>query len=278
MTRHETDAPATPPINAAPAASGRSAARHSETAEARRTERDLAAAVRDGGFLLHFQRRVRLADRRMLGAEALIRWPHRKRGLVAPAGFIPLAERSGHIARIGGWVLQAACAEASGWPTPWTVSVNVSMRQIADGSLLAQLGAVLEQTALPPERLELELTESLLLDTDLDTLLTLSAIRDLGVGVALDDFGVGHAGLSLLKRLPLTAMKLDRSLLRDLPGDAEDATIARAVIATGRVLGLTVVAEGVETAEQCAFLIDAGCDDGQGFWFGRPGPAGALRS
>jgi EAL domain-containing protein (putative c-di-GMP-specific phosphodiesterase class I) len=270
MTAPETAA--APPMLAA-----RVPAMQYETAEARRTERDLAAAVRSGGFLLHYQPRLRLATAQPVGAEALVRWPHRRRGLVSASSFIPLAERSGHIAGIGAWVLRTACEDARHWPGDRIVSVNVSVQQIADGSLLPQLADALEESGLPPEQLELELTEALVLDTGLDTLLTLSAIRDLGVGIALDDFGVGQAGLSMLKRLPLTAMKLDRSLLRELPGCPEDATIARAVIETGRVLGLTVVAEGVESAEQFAFLRDAGCDEGQGYWLGRPVPADELR-
>lgn len=248
-----------------------------EAAQRRRLQRDLEAATRDNAFILHYQPRLSLATGETTGAEALIRWPHRKRGLVPPNAFIPQAERAGLITSIGGWVVRAAAATAAAWPADWTVSVNVSARQLFDGALLQQVATALAESGLPPDRLELELTESLLVDVNLDTLLTLSAIRDLGVGIALDDFGTGFASLAMLKRLPLTVMKLDRSLVRDLPADREDAAIVRAVIQTGHALGLFVVAEGIETEAQRAFLSAIGCDEGQGFLFSHPVPAPQLQ-
>jgi EAL domain-containing protein (putative c-di-GMP-specific phosphodiesterase class I) len=197
---------------------------------------------------------------------------------VSAASFIPLAEEAGLITTIGGWVLLAACREAMRWQQPWVVSVNVSPRQITEGALLGQVAAALDVSGLDPERLELELAESTLLGVDIDSLLTLSAIRDLGAGVGLDNFGTGLASLSMLKRLPLTSMKIDRSLVRDLPLDGEDAAIVRAVIDTAKALGLIAVAEGIETEAQRAFLAACGCPEGQGFLFGRPAPAEALRS
>ncbi len=154
--------------------------------------------------------------------------------------------------------------------------MNVSARQLHDGALLDQVAAALEESGLMPECLELELTESLLIEVETETLLVLSAIRDLGVGLALDDFGTGYASLAVLKRLPLTAMKLDRSLVRDLPGDREDAAIVRAVVETGHALGLHVVAEGIETEAQRVFLASIGCDEGQGYLFGQPVPPASL--
>lgn len=247
-----------------------------EAAEKRRLRRDLDAATRDDGFVLHYQPRLSLGTGELTGAEALIRWPHAKRGLIQPGSFIPLAESTGQITAIGGWVLRAACMEAAGWTRAATVSVNVSARQLADEALLQQVAQALLESELPPERLELELTESLLVDVSMDTLLTLSAIRDLGVGIALDDFGTGFASLAMLKRLPLTVMKLDRSMVRDLPQDREDAAIVRAIVQTGHALGLSVVAEGIETEQQRAFLSGTGCDEGQGYLFSHPLPADRL--
>ena len=251
--------------------------RKAEVAEQRRLRRDLVDATGKGAFMLHFQPRMSLGSGRPTGAEALIRWPHRRRGMVSPGEFIPLAEATGLVVPIGGWVLETACVEAATWPDAAMISVNVSARQLEDNVLLRQVAAALERSSLPPERLELELTEGMLIDIGVETLLTLSAIRDLGVGLALDDFGTGFASLAMLKRLPLTVMKLDRSLVRALPRDREDAAIVRAVIATGHALGLSVVAEGVETECQRAFLSGSGCDEGQGYLFSQPVPAEQVR-
>ncbi len=250
--------------------------RRTAAAERRRLERDLAMAAQQQRLLLHYQPLLALASGEVRAAEALLRWPQRGQGMIAPSVFIPIAEESGQIVPIGGWVLRAACREARRWRQPWAVSVNVSARQIAAGALLGQVAAALEESGLPPERLELELPESQMLAVDTETLLALSAVRDLGVGLALDDFGTGQTSLSVLKRLPLTAMKLDRSLVRGLPADREDAAIARALIATAHALGLSVVAEGIETEAQRAFLAAAGCDDGQGYLFSEPLPPERL--
>jgi EAL domain-containing protein (putative c-di-GMP-specific phosphodiesterase class I) len=209
----------------------------------------------------------------------LIRWSHRRRSLVSPGFFIPMAEQNGLIVPIGAFVLRTACAEAMRWSDQEAVvSVNVSARQLADKALLGQVAAALEQSGLRPERLELELTESMLLHVDSDTLFALSALRDLGIGLALDDFGTGFASLGMLRRLPLTAMKLDRSLIRDLPNDREDVAIARAAVQTGHAMGLRVVAEGVEAEAQRDFLISIGCDECQGYLFARPMPGEDLRA
>jgi EAL domain-containing protein (putative c-di-GMP-specific phosphodiesterase class I) len=248
-----------------------------EAAERRRLHKDLRAAAEQESFVLHFQPRLSLESSKIIAAEALIRWPHRRRGLVSPATFIPLAEQTGLITPIGGWVLRTATQEAMAWPAHIALSVNVSARQLHDGALLTQLAAALELSGLAPERLELELTESMLVDAGEETLLVLSAIRDLGVGIALDDFGTGFASLAMLKRLPLTVMKLDRSLVRGVSHNRKDAAIVRAIAETGRALGLIVVAEGIETEEQRAFLTEVGCDEGQGFLFSRPVPPGQLR-
>ena len=241
----------------------------------RRMETDLRRAIERDAVSLQYQPRVALGSGEARGAEALLRWSDRRRGLVSPAQFIPVAERSGLIVQLGGWALRRACAEAANWPD-LQVSVNASARQLVDGALLDQVSAALDESGLAPERLEVELTESLLIEVGAETLLVLSAIRDLGVGLSLDDFGTGYASLAVLKRLPLTAMKLDRSLIRGLPGDREDAAIVRAVVETGHALGLLVVAEGIETEAQRAFLAGIGCDEGQGYLFGHPLPPAAL--
>jgi EAL domain-containing protein (putative c-di-GMP-specific phosphodiesterase class I) len=249
--------------------------RRAAAAELRQTRQDLEAAASAEAFVLYYQPRVRLQSRQPSGAEALIRWPQRRRGLIPPTAFLPLAEESGAILRIGAWALRTACADARAWQDE-PVSVNISARQIAEGAVLGHLADALERTGLPPESLVVELTETMLANMSLDGLLTLSAIRDLGVGIAVDDFGSGLASLSVLRRLPLTALKLDRSLVRDLPAGREDAAVVRAIIAASHALGLSVIAEGIETEAQRSFLADIGCDEGQGFLFGQPVPAEQL--
>jgi len=249
-----------------------------ERAHLRRLRRDLSTAAEQEGFVLHYQPRVALRSGAVTGAEALIRWPHRKRGLMAPGSFIPVAEQAGLISDIGAWVLRAACLSAATWNRDLRVAVNVSARQLHDRELLRQIGESIEGSGLPPERLEIELSESILLDDDLDTLLALSAIRDLGVCITLDDFGSGVASLSMLKRLPLELIKLDRSLVRTLPDDGEDVAIVQAIIDTSHALGLGVVAEGVETEAQRSLLAALGCDEAQGYLFSQPLPEDQFRA
>ena len=247
----------------------------------RKLARELREALEADALTLHYQPRVTLEDGLTSGAEALLRWHHPKRGNIPPGLFIPIAETSDLITEIGGWVLRHATREAAGWATspaqPAIVSVNVSARQLRGGVILNQLARALEESGLPPERLELELTESMLIDGSVDTLLTLAAIRDIGVNLALDDFGTGFASLSVLKRLPLSTIKLDRACVRDLPHGAEDTAIVRAVQGIATALKLDVVAEGVETEEQRAFLSGIGCEEAQGYLFGRPAAPEALR-
>ena len=264
--------------NADPDAPARFRTTHSTRAQSiarRQLEADLRRAIERDAISLQYQPRVALSTGEVRGAEALLRWSDRKRGLVSPAHFLPIAERSTLIVDLGGWALLRACMEAASWPG-LRVSVNASARQLAGGELLDQVASALDESGLLPERLEIEITESFLIEVDTETFLVLSAIRDLGVGLVLDDFGTGYASLTALKRLPLTAMKLDRSLIRELPGARDDAVIVRAVIETGHALGLHVVAEGVETEEQRAFLSAMGCDEGQGSLFGQPVPVSAL--
>ena len=249
-----------------------------ERAHLRGLRRYLCTAAEQEGFVRLDQPRVALRSGAVTGAEALIRWPHRKRGLMAPGSFIPVAEQAGLISDIGAWVLRAACLSAATWNRDLRVAVNVSARQLHDRELLRQIGESIEISGLPPERLEIELSESILLDDDLDTLLALSAIRDLGVCITLDDFGSGVASLSMLKRLPLELIKLDRSLVRTLPDDGEDVAIVQAIIDTSHALGLGVVAEGVETEAQRSLLAALGCDEAQGYLFSQPLPEDQFRA
>ena len=250
--------------------------RRAQTAEQRSLRRDLTAATSEGQFLVHFQPRLPLRHGRAPSAEALLRWPHRKRGLMSPASFLPVAEQTGHIVEIGGWALRQACREAASWSAQIGVSVNVSSRQLQDGLLAGQVAVALAESGLDPERLELEMKETMLVDVDVETMMTLSAIRDLGVGLSVDDFGSGYASIGTLKRLPLTALKLDRSLVRGLPHDPEDVAIVRALVTVGHAIGLTVAAEGVETEAQRDFLVRAGCDEAQGYVFSQPVPGSRI--
>ena len=250
-----------------------------EAAQRRRLRRDLTRATETGSFELRFQPLLSLRQGTILGAEAMLFWPHPRQGLLPASAFVPRLDHATapdtqateQILRIDAWHLVQSCItvvnEPNSWPRHWIVSVRISSRQLSEGHLLHQVANALEQTGLPPERLEIRLGEAVLAAIDVDTLLTLSAIRDMGIGLALDDFGTGFASLSLLKRLPLTAMKLDRSLIRDLPADREDAAILRAIVSAGHALGLEIVADGIDTESQRAFLAASGCDSGQGALF-----------
>jgi EAL domain-containing protein (putative c-di-GMP-specific phosphodiesterase class I) len=265
-------APAPPPGRGESHRHGRA-----EAAQRRRLQRDLAAATASGGFVLHYQPRLALASGRRTGAEARISWLRQRHGLVSASAFLPLADGAGLTAEIGGWMLRAACVEAAAWPTG-TVSVQVSPRQLVDQALSRQIAEALDASNLVPERLELAFGEAVLAHVDTDTLLLMSAIRDLGIGIAVDDFGAGVASLSMVKRLPLTAMKLARTLVRQVTTDWEDAAIVRAVIETGHALGLSMVADGIESELQRSFLARGGCDEGQGALFGHKLTAAALRA
>ena len=247
------------------ATSARSAA-----AERRRREQELRHALISGELALCYAARVSLATGAVGAAEAVIRWPHRRRGLVPAAEFMPLAERAGLATQISGWVLQEACRAAAAWPADVVVSVDVAGGHIAQDGLLDQVAAALDASRLPPERLEIEFSEADLTDCIEDPSLRLAALRDLGVGIALDEFGAGATSLSLLKRLPLTAVKLDASMLRNLLVSREDQAILRAIIQAAHALGLVAVAAGIETDEQRALLAEMGCNAGQGPLFGPP--------
>ncbi|MBN9421355.1 MAG: EAL domain-containing protein [Candidatus Accumulibacter sp.] len=237
-------------------------------------ENGLRQALVRGEFELHFQPQMRIADRRLIGFEALIRWRHPGKGLLAPVVFIPLAEESGLIARIGEWVIGEACRQAVAWQAtaraPVRVAVNLSVRQFAQPDLLGQVRRALDASGLAPALLELEITESALMESPEKAVEVLRELRAMGVCLALDDFGTGYSSLSYLKHLPINRLKIDRSFVSEIGVDANDTAIATATIALAHKLGLEVVAEGIETPAQLALLAAEGCDEGQGYYFSRP--------
>ena len=215
-----------------------------------------------------------MATGQIIGLEALIRWQHPELGLVPPSQFIPLAEETGLIIPIGDRILRDACIQNMAWQraglSPVHVAVNIASPHFRQGGLADSVGKALKDSGLQPRWLEVELTESMLMQSVDATLKTLFELKDMGVRLAIDDFGTGYSSLSYLKRFPLDTLKIDRSFVKDLPRDSEDAAIAKAIIAMAHSLKLSVVAEGVETAEQLAFLQQHGCDLVQGFLFSRP--------
>uniref|UniRef100_C5D169 Diguanylate cyclase/phosphodiesterase with extracellular sensor n=1 Tax=Variovorax paradoxus (strain S110) TaxID=543728 RepID=C5D169_VARPS len=240
----------------------------------------LRHAVARSEFHLAYQPQLDMESGRVTGVEALIRWQHPERGLVSPAQFIPLAEETGLIVPIGEWVLRTACFQNKAWQDaglpPFIVSVNVSARQFRERTLIAQVALALRDSGLEPRLLELELTESLVME-DLDKALqSMKALRAMGVQLSIDDFGTGYSSLSALKRFPIARLKIDQSFVRDIPGDEEDKAIAKTIIALGHELNLKVIAEGVETEQQLEFLRAHGCDEMQGYLFSRPVPPAEL--
>jgi diguanylate cyclase (GGDEF)-like protein/PAS domain S-box-containing protein len=243
-------------------------------------EADLRQGLQNNEYFLHYQPQVDVHGR-MTGAEALLRWQHPRRGLVPPAEFIPLAEETGLILPIGHWVLSTACTQLLAWASRpemahLTLAVNVSARQFRHPDFVEQVLAVLDYTGANPQKLKLELTESLLLDDVEDIIAKMTALKAHGVGFSLDDFGTGYSSLSYLKRLPLDQLKIDQSFVRDVLTDPDDAAIARTIVALAQSLRLDVIAEGVETEEQRDFLERNGCHAYQGYLFSRPLPLEAF--
>jgi diguanylate cyclase (GGDEF)-like protein len=243
---------------------------------------DLRRAVERDEFVLHYQPILDLHDGRISAVEALVRWRNPDRGLVSPTHFVPLAEETGLIVPIGGWVLLAACRQTAAWNAarpgqpPLTVSVNLSARQLQEPDLPAYVAQVLDDVGLDPQSLVLEITESLLLH-DTDTMIArLRQLKRLGVRLALDDFGTGYSALAYLRRLPIDMIKIDKSFVAEITTSADASALARAIVHLGRTLRLVVVAEGIETPEQLAQLVEAGCQLGQGYHFAKPLDAGEL--
>ncbi len=239
-------------------------------------ESKLRRALEREQFLLHYQPRIDLRSGACVGAEALIRWQVSPQEIISPHRFIPLAEETGLIVPIGRWVLETACRQNKTWQdmglAPMVVSVNVSARQFHQDDFVQTVVAVLQKTGLEARYLEIELTESMVMHDAEKLVAMLDELKRIGVQMSVDDFGTGYSSLSYLKRFPVDRLKIDRSFVQDLMSDSDDATIVRTIIALGHNLGLHIVAEGVETAEQRDFLRQNGCDEAQGYFFGRPGP------
>jgi diguanylate cyclase (GGDEF)-like protein/PAS domain S-box-containing protein len=239
-------------------------------------EADLMEAVRKSEFQLYYQTQVD-AEGRVTGVEALLRWQHPERGFVSPLDFIPLAEETGLIQSVGHWVMASACSQLATWAKRpemdhLTIAVNVSARQFHDREFVRQVLDVLAQTGANPQRLKLELTESLLVRDIDDVIDKMGELRAAGVSFALDDFGTGYSSLSYLKRLPLDQLKIDQGFVRDILTDANDAAIAKMIVSLAEAMGLTVIAEGVETEAQRGFLASQGCRAYQGYLFSHPLP------
>ena len=239
----------------------------------------LRRALKEEEFLLHYQPQVDLATGAIVGAEALVRWSQPDSGLVPPARFIPVLEDTGDIVGVGRWIMRAACRQNRAWQdsgvAPLRVAVNLSARQFSRGGLVSTVADVLEESELDPSCLELEITESLLMEDLNASLQILGELQNTaeGLRVSIDDFGTGYSSLSYLKSFPIDLLKIDQSFVRDIPGDPDDAAITAAIIRLAHSLRLGVIAEGVETEEQAAFLRELGCDEAQGYHFSRPLPA-----
>jgi EAL domain-containing protein (putative c-di-GMP-specific phosphodiesterase class I) len=236
-------------------------------------ESGLRHALGHGELLLHYQPKFEIGSARLVGAEALVRWMHPQRGMVPPSDFIPLAETTGLIVQVGEWVLEQACAQAAIWQRaglpPFRLAVNVSAREFTS-SLPGRVADTLKRYRIDASWLELEITESTLMH-DIDYVIgIMDHISALGVALSLDDFGTGYSSLSYLKRFPIDTLKIDRSFTTGIPADTSDCAIASTIISMGRKLGHRVIAEGVETLEQMEFLRQAGCDEVQGYLYGKP--------
>ncbi|PZP57431.1 MAG: hypothetical protein DI596_09255, partial [Azospira oryzae] len=245
-------------------------------------EQELRQALARGEFVLHYQPRVNLASGEITGLEALVRWQHPEKGLIAPDRFIAVAEETGLILPLSEWVLREACAQAKAWERafakPASVAVNLSARQFREKDLVEKVTGILRETGLDPDRLELEITESVVMDQVEEALATLARLRALGVRLAIDDFGTGYSSLSQLKRLPLSVLKIDKSFVDGIPSDPDDVTIVTTILSMAHAMKLKVVAEGVETGVQLAFLRQHRCDEMQGYFFSKPLPAEAAQA
>lgn len=252
------------------------------TLERLQLENQLRRAIEERQLEVYYQPKLCLATGRLTAAEALVRWHHPQWGMVPPSEFIGLAEETGLIAPMGEFVLRQACWQACEWQrqglAPIRVSVNLSVHQLRQGKLVSLVRQVLDESGLEPHLLELELTESQLLDSVEHIIATFRQLHELGVKLAIDDFGTGYSSLSYLKRFPVDYVKIDQTFVRGLTEGSQDAAITRAIIVMAHSLALKVVAEGVETQEQLAFLREQGCDEVQGYLISRPVAAANLMS
>ncbi|QIO37500.2 EAL domain-containing protein [Bradyrhizobium sp. 1(2017)] len=244
----------------------------------RKIEVELRDAIQNDVLRPYYQPLIDLQSGRITGFEALVRWPHVERGMVSPAEFIPVAEDTGLINPLGGLMLRRACQDAATWPDDVRVAVNLSPLQFRSGNLLSMVTDALRHSGLPPRRLELEITETLLLEKSAQVLATLHALRALGVRISMDDFGTGYSSLSYLRSFPFDKIKIDQSFVRDLGANREAQAIIRSIVSLGKGLGVTITAEGVETEAELSCLRAEGCDEGQGFLFSKARPNAEIVS
>jgi predicted signal transduction protein with EAL and GGDEF domain len=240
-------------------------------------EQDLRLALTNGGFEIHYQPLVDLKSDRVTGCEALVRWRHPERGMISPAAFIPVAEDTGLIVELGEWVLRTACMEAANWPEHVRLAVNVSPVQLREPTLALKVASALAASGLSANRLELEITEAVLIGDDATALAILHELRAIGVRIALDDFGTGYSSLSYLKRFPFDKIKIDRCFITDIAEADGSAVIVQAVVNIAASCNMTTVAEGVETAQQKELLRALGCTQMQGFLFSGAKPSADVR-
>jgi diguanylate cyclase (GGDEF)-like protein len=241
-------------------------------------ELDLRNAIAEQQFQLFYQPLLETATGRVVAFEALLRWHHPQRGFVSPAAFIPLAEETGLITELGLWVIKAACRDATTWPVDIKVAVDLSPLQFRCPTLLFDIALAMQRFGLAGNRLDIEITESLMLEDSVETLARLHELRSLGVGISMDDFGTGYSSLSYLRRFPFDKIKIDQSFIRNMVTDADGYAIVEAFVSLGRALHTQVVAEGIETREQLKLLRDAGCQQVQGYLFSHPQPVAELAS
>jgi EAL domain-containing protein (putative c-di-GMP-specific phosphodiesterase class I) len=242
----------------------------------RQIEVGLRRALEQEEFVIHYQPLVDAQTHRVCSFEALVRWNDPEKGLIYPDAFIQIAEASALISGIGQWVLRRACADAAGWDNDIKIAVNLSPSQFRDKNLVASVCAALATSGLPASRLELEITESVLLNDSTTILAILQEIKALGVQISMDDFGTGYSSLSYLRSFPFDKVKIDRSFIKDLPNDKNAMAIIRAIVGLGETFGMTVTAEGVETDEQAVQLALEDCTHLQGYLFSRPVPVEAV--
>ena len=247
-----------------------------QAAERQELEGDLRKALARNEFELRYQPIVNLETQECCAAEALVRWRHPGRGLIAPGQFIPVAEENGLIVALDEWILRQACAEGAIWPSHVKVAVNLSPAGLKRDNFVGILTAALNETKLPPSRLELEITETVLLERNEKNLAVLHAIRNLGVSIVLDDFGTGYSSMTYLQMFPFDRIKIDQTFIQNMTRNAAGAAIVCAITGLGRSLDIATTAEGVETVEQLVFLRAAGCQSAQGYLFGRPVAAAEL--
>ena len=243
---------------------------------------NLRLAIERGELLLHYQPIMSMISGKLAGMEALVRWQHPAKGLILPLQFIPLAEKTGLIIPIGEWILESACRQLKTWQDQGynvpKLAINLSARQFDQNNLAQTIASILAATGVEARYVELEITESFLMENIDEATRTLRALNNLGVDISIDDFGTGYSSLIYLKRFPIDTLKIDRSFVTDIATDRDDATIVKAIITLAHSLQMKVIAEGVETEEQLAFLRQHGCDQYQGYYFSKPLPASELIS